>query len=148
MIAIATSLAILFLKSEYNKKKLKASKPVVGESGLPTNNKDAPDAENLIQTPNKPDENRSILQTYKLVWSILKLNAIRKLIFIFLTVRVGFATEYTVRLKLIEMGVEREKISLLSVIVSPILTILPFLLRNYVNGPKPLDLFRTAYLFK
>ena len=66
----------------------------------------------------------------------------------FIIFKIGFASEGVVRLKLVEMGVEREKISLLSVLISPILTFVPFLLKNYVNGPRPLDLFRKAYIAK
>lgn len=53
-----------------------------------------------------------------------------------------------VRLKLVELGVEREKISILSVLIAPILTVLPFVVKKYINGPKPLDLFRSAYIYK
>lgn len=62
--------------------------------------------------------------------------------------KVGLASENVFRLKLVEQGVEREKISFLSAIVSPILTLIPFLLRNHINGPRPLDLLRTSYSFK
>lgn len=64
------------------------------------------DASELTESTEKKSEKnvnkRSIIQSYKLVWSILKLDAIRKLILIFLTVRVSnFKTHLKLSMQLL-----------------------------------------------
>jgi len=49
---------------------------------------------------------------------------------------------------LVELGVAREKLSLLGVIASPFVIVVPFVIKKYINGPKPLDFFRKAYFVK
>lgn len=53
-----------------------------------------------------------------------------------------------IRLRLIEEGVEKEKITILGVMLSPLLILLPVLLNKYMHGPKPLNLVLDTYGFK
>jgi len=50
-----------------------------------------------------------------------------------------------IRLRLIEEGVEKEKITLLGIMLSPLMVLLPLLLNKYMHGPKPLNLLLDTY---
>jgi hypothetical protein len=58
------------------------------------------------------------------------------------------ATEGAMRLKLVEAGVSREKISLLNVLLSPMLFILPIFISKMIKGSRPLNTFIRVYPFK
>ncbi len=90
------------------------------------------------------EDNLSIKGTYKLMWKLVSIFPVQQLIFILLTVKIGFATESMIGLKLIEYGVPREKLSLLAVPLSPLHVILPLFISKYSNGPEPLTLFMKA----
>lgn len=100
------------------------------------------------KNPNKKDEEaekRSVCATYKLIWKLLCKSEIRALIFVYLTIKLGFGTEAIIRLRLIEEGVEKEKITLIGVMLSPVMILLPVLLNKYLNGPRPLNLMINSY---
>ena len=59
--------------------------------------------------------------------------------------KIGFATEMIIRLRLIEEGVEKEKITILGILLSPLLVLLPLLLNKHMHGPKPLDILLDTY---
>jgi PAT family acetyl-CoA transporter-like MFS transporter 1 len=90
------------------------------------------------------EDNLSVTGTYKLMWKLLSMVPVQQLVFILLTVKIGYATESMIGLKLIEYGVPREKLSLLAVPLSPLHVILPLFISKYSNGPEPLTLFMKA----
>lgn len=90
-------------------------------------------------------ERHSVAATYKLIWTLLCKRQVQTLIFVYLTVRIGFATEAVIRLRLIEEGVEKEKITILSIMLSPVMVALPVLLNKYLHGPRPLNLMLSTY---
>jgi hypothetical protein len=59
--------------------------------------------------------------------------------------KIGFATSGASTLKLVEFGVEREKITLITAFLSPMLVLVPFFFRRYMTGNKPLTFFSRAY---
>ena len=99
--------------------------------------------------PRKSGEERSdqysVGGTYKLIWRLVCKREMRTLILVYLTVRIGFATEAVVRLRLIEEGVEKEKITILSIMLSPLMVILPVVLNKYLHGTRPLNLMLSTY---
>ncbi len=50
-----------------------------------------------------------------------------------------------IRLRLIEEGVEKEKITLMGIMLSPLMVLLPVLLNKYMHGPKPMNLLLDTY---
>jgi len=69
----------------------------------------------------------STCSTYKTIKSILWIPSIRKLAFILLTIKIGFAMDSLTFLKLIGNGVSKEKLSLLVIALSPVRMIFKFL---------------------
>lgn len=56
--------------------------------------------------------------------------------------QVGFAAADAVSsLKLVEVGVPKDKLAILSVPLMPFQIILPFVISRYIVGPRPLDVF-------
>lgn len=120
-----SSILILFLKNEYNSKKIKL------------------ESERLVlEQHEQASKNRSILDTYKIIWKILYIKPIRILIVLMVTYRVAFSTESVIRIKLVDEGFAREKLSLLGVVITPILTLFPLFLTRLLKSSKPLNRFR------
>jgi hypothetical protein len=63
-------------------------------------------------------------------------------------IKIALATESVIRLKLIEQGVSKEKLSLLGIFVTPLLSLIPIFFRKYTNTNKPLSFLCRTYIFK
>lgn len=87
------------------------------------------------------EDSLTVKQTYKLMWNLLWLAPIKKIILILMTVKISFAAESMSYLKLIEAGVPKEKLALLSVPLTPLQILLPLLISRYTNGPYPFNFF-------
>ena len=159
-VCVVCSILLLLFKHEHNRKKFhrKDSSEFIDNS-----------------LSNTTSVGLSIVNTYKLIWNILRLPPMKMLIFVLFTIRVSFffdhpfwkllfnkteichffvvvfkvcfSSENVGRLKLIEYGVARENLSLLTAFISPMLLIVPFLLRKFINGPNPLEFLKIAYCF-
>ncbi len=90
----------------------------------------------------------SILDTYKTIWKILMLKPIRIWILLMVTHRFAFSSESVFRIKLVEKGVAREKLSFMLLFISPILTFLPLVLAKVIKKPKLLNYFRIFFFGK
>ena len=123
-ISILTSIMVLLFKNEYNLKKLQIESERL-----------------IIERHEMESKNRSIWQTYKIIWKILCIKPIRILVILMATFRFSFWTESVIRLKLVENGFTREKLSLMGILLSPILTLIPIILSKFLKGPKPLKFF-------
>lgn len=94
-----------------------------------------------------PDLN--ILDSYKLLGSILKLPSIQKFALVLLTCRIGFsASDAITSLKLIEAGVPKEKFAIMAVPLVPLQIILPLFLSKYTVGARPMDLYIRAIPYR
>lgn len=83
-----------------------------------------------------------IVDGYKTLIKILHRPSILNLIFILLTVKIGFAaTDSVTGLKMIEAGVPKENLALLAIPMVPIQILLPVYISRYTAGPRPLDVF-------
>ena len=156
VLSIINSVLILICKDEKNPKKLAIESERVQMEKLDC----------FIES-----ETNTVIQTYSSIKEILFLRPIHKVIFLFLTYRVGLnkqlynmryiidmknvlmfkigvSSEIAMRLKLVEYGVAREKISLLSVLISPIMIIVPIFLSRFVKGPTPLNVLFNIYPYK
>lgn len=123
-VSIFTSIMVLFFKNEYNLKKLKINSERL-----------------IIEKHEIESKKRSIWQTYRIIWNILCIKPIRILVILMSTFRFSFWTESVIRLKLVENGFTREKLSLIGIVLSPILTVIPIVLSKFLKGPKLLQYF-------
>jgi len=89
-----------------------------------------------------------LTDTYKCIWTLISKTSIQKLIFVLITIRIGFATESIIRLRLIDEGVSREVLTMLNLLLSPLFVLLPLALNKYLHGQKPFSLIIKFYNFK
>ena len=88
-----------------------------------------------------------VFETYKLLYSVLKLDIVKQWVVIVLTCKVSFAAVDAVSgLKILDAGVPKEKMALLAVPLTPIQIILPIILAPYTTGKEPLNLWLRSYL--
>ncbi|XP_009558034.2 acetyl-coenzyme A transporter 1 [Cuculus canorus] len=104
--------------------------------------------ENKELTPTK-EETKGITDTYKLLFSIIKMPAVLTFCLLILTAKVGFsAADAVTGLKLVEEGVPKEHLALLAVPMVPLQIILPLIISKYTAGPQPLNTFYKAMPFR
>ncbi|KAM3835521.1 acetyl-coenzyme A transporter 1 [Vipera latastei] len=104
--------------------------------------------ENKTITPTK-EETKGIMDTYKLLFSIIRMPAVLTFCALILTAKVGFsAADAVTGLKLVEEGVPKEHLALLAVPMVPLQIILPLIISKYTAGPKPLNTFYKAMPFR
>ncbi|RWS09377.1 acetyl-coenzyme A transporter-like protein [Dinothrombium tinctorium] len=90
-----------------------------------------------------------VVETYSMLYRILRLKSVQLFVVILLTCKIGFAiTDSATGLKLIEAGVHKENIALLAVPMVPLQIILPLVISKYTSGPRPLDIFLKAYPYR
>ncbi|OQR66711.1 acetyl-coenzyme A transporter 1-like [Tropilaelaps mercedesae] len=88
-----------------------------------------------------------VLETYKATGRILTMPAVISTSIFLLTWKIGFGiTDGATHLKLIEAGVPKEKLALLSIPAIPLQTLLPLFLARYVTSDRPLDVYVKAYI--
>ncbi|KAF0698271.1 Aste57867_11102 [Aphanomyces stellatus] len=96
-----------------------------------------------------PDHNLTIAETYHQMWTVIQLPSVLALTAVQLTVKVAFAaTDAVSSLKLVEYGVQKEKLALLTPILVPLGLVLPVLITSRMNKDTPLQLFLTAIPFR
>ena len=63
--------------------------------------------------------------------------------------QIGFAAADAVTgLKLIEMGVPKEKLAMLGIPMVPVQILLPLIISRHITGPKPLSIFLKAMPYR
>lgn len=87
-----------------------------------------------------------VLATYRQLWQILKLAPVRQMCVVLLSFKAGFAvTDSATNLKLIEYGMPKEEIALMSPLLIATGIAVPLLLAKATSGPRPLSLFLRSY---
>ncbi|XP_034356835.1 acetyl-coenzyme A transporter 1 isoform X2 [Arvicanthis niloticus] len=95
------------------------------------------------------EETQGITDTYKLLFSIIKMPAVLAFCLLILTSKIGFsAADAVTGLKLVEEGVPKEHLALLAVPMVPLQIILPLLISKYTAGPQPLNIFYKAMPYR
>ncbi|TMW56079.1 hypothetical protein Poli38472_008727 [Pythium oligandrum] len=95
------------------------------------------------------EEQLSIAETYKQMYSVLRLPSVISLSIILLTSKIGFAAaESVASLKLVEYGLKKEKLALLTPILVPLGIVIPVFLGRRIKPDKPLDLYLLGYPFR
>lgn len=95
------------------------------------------------------EETQGVMETYKLLISIIKMPTVFTFCFLLLTAKMGFsAADAVTGLKLVEAGVPKEQLALLAVPMVPLQILLPVIISRYTAGPRPLDVFYKAFPFR
>lgn len=95
------------------------------------------------------EETQGVMETYKLLFSIIKMPTVFTFCFLLLTAKIGFsAADAVTGLKLMEAGVPKEQLALLAVPMVPLQILLPVVISKYTAGPRPLDIFYKAFPFR
>mmetsp|Transcript_36821 Transcript_36821/g.90594 ORF Transcript_36821/g.90594 Transcript_36821/m.90594 type:complete len:270 (+) Transcript_36821:84-893(+) len=90
-----------------------------------------------------------VAETYKAMYNIVQLPAVRSLTLMLMTSKIAFAAADSVTsLKMQERGVKKEEIAMLGVAVTPIALFLPAIIAKYTSGPNPLGLFMAAVPYR
>jgi PAT family acetyl-CoA transporter-like MFS transporter 1 len=96
---------------------------------------------------NHPDY--GIKKAYPILWKIIKLKPVMKFALIILTVKISFAAvDGITTLKLVEYGIPKDKIALLSIPLTPVQILLPFIISKFTTGPYPMNFFMKAFPFR
>lgn len=96
-----------------------------------------------------PEETQGVMETYKLLFSIIRMPTVFSFCLLLLTAKVGFsAADAVTGLKLVEAGVPKEELALLAVPMVPLQILLPVVISKYTAGPRPLDVFYKAFPFR
>ncbi|XP_068939537.1 acetyl-coenzyme A transporter 1 [Petaurus breviceps papuanus] len=104
--------------------------------------------ENTEVIPSK-EETKGITDTYKLLFTIIKMPAVMTFCLMILTAKIGFsAADAVTGLKLVEEGVPKEHLALLAVPMVPLQIILPLIISKYTAGPQPLNVFYKAMPYR
>ncbi|XP_074154159.1 acetyl-coenzyme A transporter 1 [Sminthopsis crassicaudata] len=104
--------------------------------------------ENTEVIPAK-EETKGITDTYKLLFTIIKMPAVMTFCIMILTAKIGFsAADAVTGLKLVEEGVPKEHLALLAVPMVPLQIILPLIISKYTAGPQPLNVFYKAMPYR
>lgn len=90
-----------------------------------------------------------IKKAYPILWTILKLKPVIKLSLILLTAKVSFAAcDAVTTLKLVDYGIPKDKIALLSIPLVPLQILLPFIISRYTTGPHPMTFYIKAFPYR
>ena len=81
----------------------------------------------------------NVVETYRSLWSIVKLPMMKQYIFFTLTCRIAFAVADGLSgLKLVENGMLKENLALLAIPLTPVQLLLPLLISKLTAGPTPM----------
>uniref|UniRef100_A0A3Q3QIL4 Acetyl-coenzyme A transporter 1 n=1 Tax=Monopterus albus TaxID=43700 RepID=A0A3Q3QIL4_MONAL len=95
------------------------------------------------------EETQGVMETYKLLFSIVMMPTVFTFCALLLTAKIGFsAVDAVTGLKLVEAGVPKEQLALLAVPMVPLQILLPLVISKYTAGPRPLDIFYKAFPFR
>ncbi|VDM19916.1 unnamed protein product [Wuchereria bancrofti] len=90
-----------------------------------------------------------IFQTYAVLWKILRLKPVMWMVIVLLTGKFAFAaTDGITGLKLISMGMPKDKLSSIALFLVPLQVLLPWVVGKYIAGPRPLNIFLLAYPYR
>lgn len=90
-----------------------------------------------------------IRKAYPLLWKIIRLEPIMKFSIILLTVKISFAAcDAVTTLKLIDYGLPKDKIALLSIPLVPLQIVLPFIISRFTTGPYPMSFYIKAFPYR
>lgn len=91
----------------------------------------------------------TIVETYSVLWKILRLRPMLYILVILLTGKFPFAaTDGITGLKLISMGIPKNRLASFGLFLTPIQIMLPWMIGKWTTGPRPLNIFLWAYPYR
>jgi len=100
-----------------------------------------PDGEEIA-----PEPELGLVDTYKMLWRIVRHPLMPVMILLLLTMSFGFAaTEGMTSLKLIERKVPKDKIAMLSIPMIPVKIAITLFLTRFTVGPRPMNVWLISY---
>jgi len=90
-----------------------------------------------------------LVETYKILWKILRQPLMPVVVLLLLTYSFGFsAAESITNLKLIEKGVPKEKIAMLAIPMIPVKVLFTLFITRYTVGPRPMNVWLASFPFR
>lgn len=90
-----------------------------------------------------------VRKAYPMLWKIMKLKPVMRFSLILLTVKASFAAvDAITTLKLIDYGLPKDKVALLSIPLIPLQMVLPFIISRYTTGPYPMNFYIKAFPYR
>ncbi|KAE9541116.1 hypothetical protein AGLY_004361 [Aphis glycines] len=84
----------------------------------------------------------NVLQSYQLLWKIFKLPNVRVLAIALLTMKIGFsATDSVSNLKLIDAGISKDDIMIITISMYIVKMIVPLIVSKYTSSTKPMSAY-------
>jgi len=94
-------------------------------------------------------ERLGVFGTYRLLWDIIRLKPVLTLCAVHLTAKVAFAAADGITgLKLVELGVPKDKLAFIAIPLVPLQVILPWIIGKYTSGPRPMRVYLRAYPYR
>ncbi|CAD5217386.1 unnamed protein product [Bursaphelenchus xylophilus] len=91
----------------------------------------------------------NVFQTYQILFKILCLRPMKIMVVVLLTAKIAFAAADSMTdLKLINAGITADKIASISIFLTPLQILLPWMLGKQIAGPKPLSVYLWAYPYR
>uniref|UniRef100_A0A6V3DJ58 Acetyl-coenzyme A transporter 1 n=1 Tax=Heterosigma akashiwo TaxID=2829 RepID=A0A6V3DJ58_HETAK len=88
------------------------------------------------------EETDGLVETYKKAWQCIRLPAVKKLCIILMTCKIAFAaTDAATSLKLVEYGMPKEELAMLSPFLVVLGVAIPVAIGRFTAGPRPLSVF-------
>ncbi|CAD5212992.1 unnamed protein product [Bursaphelenchus okinawaensis] len=109
----------------------------------------SPSAQDKMENQSDDEIHLNVFQTYSILLKILCLKPMRIMVVLLLTAKIAFAAADSMTdLKLINAGITADKIASISIFLTPLQIILPWLLGKQIAGPKPLNVYLLAYPYR
>jgi PAT family acetyl-CoA transporter-like MFS transporter 1 len=90
-----------------------------------------------------------VLESYSMLWKIVKMKPVLTLAAILMTVKVSFAAcDAVTTLKLIDHGIPKDKLALLAIPLVPLQILLPLVISKHTTGKYPMNLYIKAVPFR
>lgn len=96
---------------------------------------------------NHPDY--GVKKAYPMLWKIFTLKPVLRLSLIFVTAKASFAAcDEITKLKLVDYGMPKDKIALLSLPLIPLQIVLPFIISKFTTGPFPMNFYIKMFPYR
>lgn len=97
----------------------------------------------------KLERSLGVKSAYPMLWKIMKLRPVLKFAIIAVTAKAFYiASDAVTSLKLIDYGLSKDTIALLSVPLIPVQVVFPFVISRFTSGPKPLNVFIKSFPYR
>lgn len=102
----------------------------------------------------KPDQSGEsheygVMESYSILWKIVKMKPVLTLASILMTVKVCFAAcDAVTTLKLIDHGIPKDKLALLAIPLVPLQILLPLVISKHTTGKYPMNIYIKAVPFR